>query len=802
MQPGVAHDTWRVVEIHYYRVPRERWELMLLRARQSGANAVSSYIPWIHHEPEQGRVDLSGATAPERDLVGFVQLCADAGLGFIAKPGPFVDSEMLGGGVPTWLIRHRPDLWARRFDGEPLRHSDSFDERLSYDHPEHQLLAAGWLKAVAVALEPFAPPAASTLWAWQIDNEAPGDGMLVHEAADAASPLRADYASVGRWQAWLAARHGSVDALNAAWGSEFASFADVAFPTEWQPPADAAGLRRWLDVDRFADAQVAAGLGAFAEAVRSVLGDRVPLFHDWLCMPWRLGGMLVEPGVLADTCEWVGHNVYAEDVDPAAMIAGTNWYKMNDVEYVHHAWWRTRLCHTLSPAGRPHLVPEISARQDFYLQCCLVGGMDAPCIYMLHSSEPEPEGLGAFQRWAEEAPVLPDGTTFEWWWNLRCLFLCLEAGGSDLATSPLPAAAAIAYDHAGERAARYAGVIPGAGFPEGSELGAVAAGANTTAAGVELATLLVDAGVPFDVVDVSRRAPNDWPLVIVPQTTVMSRSAQQALADRAAVSPGSVVLAGAAPAYDEHLSPCALLTGLPAFDLPSLAVREGTATPAGIDIAVRVGATGTRYVTVVNRTQEAWEGAAAGVNVRVGAASVHWMAVDPSGEVTAALLHGEAASAGVVRSTQGQTSVALLDDAWHVIAQERTVVTLPAASIGRPVWRVTLSGQVHDVGVVGTEAAVSYVPLDDRGRTDRLVVGGREAADAVAAAVHHYLRTTLTQAEVEAAELGVELSTAVHQLRRLRSAAASGDASPDEMALLAPLARLVSRLNDIRLGES
>mgnify|MGYP003342160314 CR=1 FL=1 len=81
--------------------------------------------------------------------------------------------------------------------------------------------------------------------------------------------------------------------------------------------------------------------------------------------------------------------------------------------------------HTLSLPGRPHLVPEISARQAFYLQCCLVGGMDAPCIYMLHSSDPEPVAIGAFERWAEEAPILPDGTAMPWWVNMRSLFLCL-----------------------------------------------------------------------------------------------------------------------------------------------------------------------------------------------------------------------------------------------------------------------------------------------------------------------------------------------------------------------------------------
>jgi beta-galactosidase GanA len=33
------------LEVHYFRVPRERWELMLARARQMGADAVSSIVP-------------------------------------------------------------------------------------------------------------------------------------------------------------------------------------------------------------------------------------------------------------------------------------------------------------------------------------------------------------------------------------------------------------------------------------------------------------------------------------------------------------------------------------------------------------------------------------------------------------------------------------------------------------------------------------------------------------------------------------------------------------------------------------
>ncbi len=848
--PALPHDTLRVVEVHYFRVPRHRWELMLLRARQSGANGISSYIPWIHHQPAPGPVDLTGTTDPTRDLVGFVELCARFGLGFIAKPGPFCDSEMLGGGVPTWLLEANPGWWAIRHDGDPYRHGDSHDPRLSYDHPDAQAAAADWLVAVAGALEPFV---GTTLWAVQVDNETPGDGMWIHEDGRAPSPIRADLVSPERWRAFLADRYGTVDALNAAWTSGYTSFDDIELLRVWDTPDTLAGLRRWVDLDRFADAQLASGLRAYADALRSVLGDRVPLFHDWLCMPWQLSGMLVDPGVLADTCDWVGQNVYAEGVDPNAMIAGTAWYRMNDVEYVHHAWWRTRLCHTLSPPGMPHLVPEVSARQAFYLQCSLVGGMDAPCIYMLHSSEPEPTGIGAFQRWAEEAPVLPDGNVFEWWWNLRCLFLCLEAGGGELADSPLEARVAVVWDHAGERVARWAGVIPGAGFPEGSELGDLAAGANTAALGQDLAARLVDAGIAVDVVDATRGPFTGYERVLVPPTTVLSCAAVESL-----LALGSRVdWIDAVPSLDEDLGSLATIAGVADLTPTSLdevitlvdvvAALEGAPHDKshGIDHSVRSGATGRRFVTVVNRSGERWAGAVAATPVVTNHASVTWFALgtgDHAGRVEAALLHGDDAAVGDVTCSQGQCAVALLaidradgDDgapaagdgdvggdanghvvevapgadervatgthAWHVISQERCLVTLPGAA-GAPLWRITLAGKVLDAGRVGDDGRLRFVARDDAGDTDRYVVGDRRAAEAVAGHVVDFFTATADAAAAEAGALGIDPALVTHRLRRIRSQLAAGSATEDDRQLLGALERISARTNDLRLGES
>ena len=83
-----------------------------------GLNTVSSYMPWYWHEPEEGQVDLDGRTRPEMSLRLFMDLVAETGLKLIARPGPFVNSELRCGGFPEWLFRDYPATLSRRSDGQ------------------------------------------------------------------------------------------------------------------------------------------------------------------------------------------------------------------------------------------------------------------------------------------------------------------------------------------------------------------------------------------------------------------------------------------------------------------------------------------------------------------------------------------------------------------------------------------------------------------------------------------------------------------------------------------------------------
>ena len=55
-------------EVHYFRLPRAAWEDRIMKVKKAGGNLVSTYIPWLIHEPVRGDIDVTGRRRPENDL--------------------------------------------------------------------------------------------------------------------------------------------------------------------------------------------------------------------------------------------------------------------------------------------------------------------------------------------------------------------------------------------------------------------------------------------------------------------------------------------------------------------------------------------------------------------------------------------------------------------------------------------------------------------------------------------------------------------------------------------------------------
>ncbi|MCC6408057.1 MAG: beta-galactosidase [Planctomycetes bacterium] len=169
-------------EIHYWRVPRERWSAVLDAARSLGVRTIASYVPWEHHERAPGVHDFE-------ELSAFLALVESKGFTFFARPGPFIYAEWKNLGVPDRVVGF-------------AKHT-----------PEFRAAAAEWIAAVMRELQ---PRLGRLVIAVQADNEI--------------DPMPHFHGEDQGFAAWLARRFASVAELNAAWGTDYRGF-DEALPT-------------------------------------------------------------------------------------------------------------------------------------------------------------------------------------------------------------------------------------------------------------------------------------------------------------------------------------------------------------------------------------------------------------------------------------------------------------------------------------------------------------------------------------------------------------------------------------------
>jgi hypothetical protein len=187
-------------EFHYFRLPREKWELLLIRLRQMGINTLTLTLPWGFHEFEPGTIDLNGSTHNRRDIAGLVRLCAALNFVCLLNPGPYAPADgVLGDGLPLWLLKQTDDL-------EP-----SLPEAVS-----------GWYGALSDALTsqqwPNGPIIALHVESTSGKNQ-----------AQSLSPQLTEV----KWPIWLRKQYGNIEALNTAYGTAYRTVNEIKFPDNW-----------------------------------------------------------------------------------------------------------------------------------------------------------------------------------------------------------------------------------------------------------------------------------------------------------------------------------------------------------------------------------------------------------------------------------------------------------------------------------------------------------------------------------------------------------------------------------------
>ncbi|QOY96079.1 beta-galactosidase [Massilia sp. UMI-21] len=141
-QYSLKVDGKRVVvwsgEIHPFRLPNPSlWRDVIQKMKALGFNGVAFYFDWGYHSPAPGVYDFSGIRNVERAL----QIAEEEGMYVIARTGPYINSELTGGGYPGWMFRSRAE--ARTDDPVYLAAVDEWMTQINAIIARHQLTNGG-----------------------------------------------------------------------------------------------------------------------------------------------------------------------------------------------------------------------------------------------------------------------------------------------------------------------------------------------------------------------------------------------------------------------------------------------------------------------------------------------------------------------------------------------------------------------------------------------------------------------------------------------------------------------------------
>lgn len=143
--------------IHYFRSPGEEiTKDRFQKLKAAGYNTVDIYFCASYHCAKESEYDFSGI----KDVRKVLQIAKDTGLFIIARPGPYINAEVSGGGLPYWLLGKK-DVIPRCRIGTEYQYS-----------PEYMAFVKDWYDQIIPIINEF-----DNVIAFQIENEYANDDM-------------------------------------------------------------------------------------------------------------------------------------------------------------------------------------------------------------------------------------------------------------------------------------------------------------------------------------------------------------------------------------------------------------------------------------------------------------------------------------------------------------------------------------------------------------------------------------------------------------------------------------------------
>jgi beta-galactosidase GanA len=162
-------------EFHYFRLPSPSlWLDIFQKMKAAGFNATSLYFDWGYHSPAPGVYDFTGV----RDVDELLNMAQQAGLYVIARPAPYINAEVDGGGLPAWLgtknVHNRTD------DPAFLSYADQWLTQIDAILARHQLTnGTGTVIAYQVENEYYNGSATGRAYMQHLEAKARADGITV-----------------------------------------------------------------------------------------------------------------------------------------------------------------------------------------------------------------------------------------------------------------------------------------------------------------------------------------------------------------------------------------------------------------------------------------------------------------------------------------------------------------------------------------------------------------------------------------------------------------------------------------------
>ncbi|MET7456797.1 beta-galactosidase [Streptomyces sp. NPDC005574] len=162
-------------EFHYFRLPSpDLWLDIFQKMKAAGFNSTSLYFDWGYHSPAPGTYDFTGV----RDVDRLLDMAQEAGLYVIARPAPYINAEVDGGGLPGWLTTKAGNN--RSDDPQFLKYADEWLTRIDRIIARHQLTdGTGSVIAYQVENEYYNGSAAGRSYMQHLKEKARSDGITV-----------------------------------------------------------------------------------------------------------------------------------------------------------------------------------------------------------------------------------------------------------------------------------------------------------------------------------------------------------------------------------------------------------------------------------------------------------------------------------------------------------------------------------------------------------------------------------------------------------------------------------------------